>query len=325
MAGPNPSLAEISALTFRRFKDDYLANNVSKHTALYNRLAKRGRVSTEDGGTELQVSLDYANNSTYQRYSGYDTLDIQQSEVFTSALFPWRQAAVNVVVSGLEKRQNSGRARVVNLIKSRLTNAMRTVGNQFSIDMYSDGTLPNQINGLQALVADTGTGTIGGIDSNTWDFWANKVQSAAAPIQGGGAITVDSTTIESLMLPLWLELTRNGDQPDLILMDNTYYTYFEQSQMSIKRYTDETKANAGFVSLKYKGADVIYDSAAAGLPDQHAYFLNTDFIGLCAHVDANWEPMPNRISVNQDAEVMPIIWQGNMTVSNRALQGVMKA
>jgi hypothetical protein len=29
--------------------------------------------------------------------------------------------------------------------------------------------------------------------------------------------------------------------------------------------------------------------------------------------------------VNQDAQVLPIIWQGNMTVSNRSLQGVMKA
>jgi hypothetical protein len=28
---------------------------------------------------------------------------------------------------------------------------------------------------------------------------------------------------------------------------------------------------------------------------------------------------------NQDAVVMPILWMGNLVVSNRALQGVMKA
>jgi hypothetical protein len=52
-----------------------------------------------------------------------------------------------------------------------------------------DGTLANQINGIQALVSNAGTGTVGGINSATFTFWQNKVQSAAAPIQGGGAVT----------------------------------------------------------------------------------------------------------------------------------------
>ncbi len=202
---------------------------------------------------------------------------------------------------------------------------MKTAGNNFSSDMYSDGTAANQINGLQALVSDAGTGTVGGINSSTYTFWKSGLQSAASPIQGGGGITPSATTIESLMLPLWLQLTRNNDQPDLIVMDDTYFTFFDNSQTSIQRYTNTTDLKTGTTSLKYKGADVVYDSLAAGMPDQHAYFLNTDYIGVCAHRDANWTEVPEKSSVNQDAEVLPIIWQGNMTVSNRSLQGVMKA
>jgi hypothetical protein len=37
------------------------------------------------------------------------------------------------------------------------------------------------------------------------------------------------------------------------------------------------------------------------------------------------EIMPELRAVNQDAVNIPIIWQGNLVVSNRALQGVMKA
>jgi hypothetical protein len=269
--------------------------------------------------------LDYAENGTYQRYSGYDTLDIAQSEVFTAANFSWKQVAINVVASGLEVRQNAGKEGVIKLVKNKLKNAMKTAGNNFSSDMYSDGTAANQINGLQALVSDAGTGTVGGINSSTYTFWKSGLQSAAAPIQGGGAITPSATTIESMMLPLWLQLTRNNDQPDLIVMDDTYFTFFDNSQTSIQRYTNTTDLKTGTTSLKYKGADVVYDSLAAGMPDQHAYFLNTDYIGLCAHRDANWTEVPEKSSVNQDAEVLPIIWQGNMTVSNRSLQGVMKA
>lgn len=55
------------------------------------------------------------------------------------------------------------------------------------------------------------------------------------------------------------------------------------------------------------------------------YFLNTDYIGITAHRDANWTEVPEKSSVNQDASVLPVIWQGNMTVSNRSLQGVLKA
>lgn len=323
--GANASFTEISAITYRHFKDKYLADNVTNHTALHQRLTEKGRVDLVSGGWEIQVPLDYAENGTYQRYSGYDTLDISQSEVFTAANFPWKQVAINVVASGLEIRQNSGKEGVIKLVKNKLKNAMRTAGNNFSVDMYSDGTAANQINGMQALVADAGTGTVGGINSTTYDFWQNKVQSAGTPIQGGSAITPSATTIESLMLPLWLAQTRNNDMPDLICMDDTYFTFFDNSQTSLKRYTNTTDLGAGATALKYKGADVVYDSLAAGMPDQHAYFLNTDYIGLCVHRDANWTEVPENTSVNQDAQVLPIIFQGNMTVSNRSLQGVMLA
>jgi hypothetical protein len=321
----NSNFTEISAITYRHFKNKYLEDNVSNHTALHQRLTEKGRVDLISGGTEIQVPLDYAENGTYQRYSGYDTLNIQQSEVFTAANFPWKQIAIHVVANGLEIRQNSGKEGIIKLVKAKLKNAMRTAGNNFSADIYSDGTTANQINGLQALVSDAGTGTVGNINSGNYAFWESKVQSAAAPLQGGGGITPSATTIESLMLPLWLALTRNNDMPDLIVADDTYFTYYDNSQTALKRYTNTTDLKGGAVSLKYKGADVVYDSLAAGMPDAHMYFLNTDYLGICAHRDANWTEVPEKTSVNQDAQVLPIIWQGNMTVSNRSLQGVLKA
>lgn len=323
MASPNAVFTELVSTTFRKHRKE-IVDNVSKNNALLRRIYDKGQVRKEDGGLTITAPLDYAENGTYQRYSGYDVLNIGASEVISAAEFQWRQIAINVVANGMELRTNSGDSRIINLVKSRMKNAMRTFKNNFSSDVYSDGSLANQINGLQALVANAGTGTVGGIDSSTWTFWRNKVQSAAAPLQGGGAIVPGPTTIESLMLPLWLSLTRGDDQPDLIVMDNNYFTFFEQSQTSIKRYTDETKANAGFVSLKYKGADVIFDGGS-GIPANTAYFLNTDYLELVVHKDADMTVMDELKPYNQDAAVVPVLWMGNMTVTNRALQGVMKA
>ena len=209
-------------------------------------------------------------------------------------------------------------------VKSKITNGQRSFANGLSVDMYSDGTASNQINGLQALVADAGTGTVGGINSSTWAFWQNVVQSAAAPLQGGSAITVSSTTIESLMLPLWLRLTRGNDAPDMIVMSDDYFTFYEQSQTSLKRYAPEDSGKGGMISMKYKTADVFFDSSG-GIPTAHAYFINTDFLELVAHQDANITMMDTLQSVNQDAVVHPILWMGNAVCSARFLQGVMKA
>lgn len=324
MASPNSTFTELVSTTFRNHAKD-VKDNISRNNALYSRLTKKGQIRTEDGGLTITQPLDYNSNGTYQRYSGYDLLNIQQSDVISAAEFQWRQIALNVVASGLELRVNSGGPQIIKLAKARIKNAMRTFKNNFSYDLYSDGTLPNQIGGLQALVADAGTGTVGGIDSSTWTFWQNAVQSAAAPIQGGGAVTPSATTMEtSLMLPLWLNQVRGDDKPDLIVASNDYFTFYEASQVAIKRYTHDDEANGGFTSLKYKSADVIFDGGS-GIPAAHMYFLNTDYIELVVHKDANLSVQDQMQPYNQDASVIPVLWMGNMVVTNRRLQGIIKA
>lgn len=325
MASPNSTFTELVSTTFRNHSKE-IKDNVSKNNALLRRLTRKGKIRLEDGGLSIVAPLDYAANGTYQRYSGFDVLNVAASDVISAAEFPWKQIAVNVVASGLELRNNSGQYRIINLAKARMNNAVRTFKNGLSADMYSDGTATNQINGLQALVADAGTGVVGGIDSSSFVFWKNVVQSAAAPLQGGAAITPGPSTVESLMLNLWLPLVRGDDKPDTIVASWDYYSFYEQSQSSLKRYTNDDAgdgAQGGFVSMKYKTADVFYDGGS-GIPASRMYFLNTDYLELVVHRDANMTEVPELRSVNQDAVVMPIIWQGNLVVSNRSLQGVLK-
>jgi hypothetical protein len=318
------TFTELVTTTYRNHKKE-VTDNVSNHNALYRRLTQKGRVRKEDGGLSIVEGLEYAENSTYTRYSGYDELNVGASDVLTAAEFPWRQVSVNVAASGLEIRSNSGENRIVNLVKTKIKNAQKSAANGLASDFYSAGTTSNQVGGLQALIADAGTGTVGGIDSSTYTWWKNIVQSAASPLQGGGAITPSSTTIESLMLPLYLRLTRGADHPDLIVMDEVYFTYFEVSQTSLKLYAPSDDGQGGMIAMKYKQADVFHDSSSSGISASHAYFVNTDYLNVVVHQDADLEIMPELRAINQDAVVIPILWQGNMTCSNRKLQGVVKA
>jgi hypothetical protein len=317
MASPNSTFTELVTTTFRKHRKE-IKDNLSNRNALLKYMMKKGNMRTEDGGLSIATPLDYAANSTYQRYSDWDTLNISASDVISSAEYQWRQIALNVVASGRELRINSGDSRIVNLAKARIKNALRTFNNNFSSDMYSLGTLTNQVNGLQALIADAGTGTVGGIDSSAFPFWQNTVIDAS-----NLSVTPSVTTIENgLMLPAWLATDRGpDDQVDLIVADNTYYQYFEGSQASLKRYNDTSKGDAGFVSIKYKNADVVYDGNS-GIPATHMYFVNTNYIELVVHQDADLAIMDEARPINQDGAVTQILWMGNLTCSNRKLQAV---
>ena len=320
MASPNSTFTELVSTTFRKHRKE-IKDNISNRNALYKRIVGKGNYESEDGGLTIATPLDYAENSTYQRYSDWDTLNIQASDVISAAEYQWRQIAINVVASGREMRINSGGPKIIKLAKARIKNAKRTFANNFSEDLYSDGTATNQINGLQAIISDLGTGTVGGINSTNFPFWKSQIFDAS-----DNSVTPSATTIEnSMMLPLWLGLDRGpDDQPDLIVMDNTYYQYFETSQVSIKRYSSSTSADGGFSTLKYKGADVLFDGNS-GIPATHGYFINTEYLGLCVHKDADLTVMEEQRPINQDGVVIPILWMGNLTCSNRNQQGLMLA
>jgi len=317
MASPNSTFTELVSTTFRKHRKE-IKDNISNRNALYKRIVTKGNYTKEDGGLEIAVPLDYAENSTYQRYSDWDTLNIQASDVISAAKYDWKQIAINVVASGRELRINSGGPKIISLAKSRIKNAKRTFANNFSEDMYSLGTATNQIDGLQKLISDDGTGTVGGIVAGTYTFWKNNFFNCTTE-----SVTASATTMEnSMLLPAWLEVDRGpGDQPDLIVMDNTYYQYFETSQVSIKRYSSSTSADGGFSTLKYKGADVLYDGNS-GIPTTSAYLINTEYLGLCVHRDADLDVMEEQRPINQDGVVIPILWMGNMTCSNRFQQSV---
>lgn len=320
MASPNSTFTELVTTTHRRHKKGF-KDNLTNRNALLKFMYKKGNYRTEDGGLTIVEPLDYTSNSTYQRYSDWDVLNISQSDVLSAAEYPWKQIAIHIVASGRELRINSGEAQIEKLAAARMKNAYRTFDNNFSSDLYSAGSLSNQIGGLQAIVADATGGTIGGINSTTWTFWERTAFDCSDESVTSGANTIEN----SMLLPIWLSLDRGmGDSPDLIVMDSIYYKYFEASQTSLKRYASAEDLSAGIVGLKYKTATVLYDTTASGIPASHAYLLNTNYLKLVTHRDADLDEMEKKEPINQDGEVVPILWMGNLTCSNRKLQGVVK-
>ncbi len=317
MPSPNSVFTEI-VTTSLRDHPSVVADNVSNHNALYNRMQKRGRVSKErvDGGYEIARPLDYAENATYQRYSGYDTLNIQASDVLSAAKFDWVQSAIHVTASGRELRQNAGKNQIVNLAKARMKNAIRTAANNMSVDLYSSGALTNQMGGLAHIIQTDGTGTVGGINSSTYTFWKNQFRELS------GTGTWSKSTIKNDMKAMWLSLVRGTDKPDLVVSTHDFYAAYWENLSDLQRYRNEDTPDT-FDSVKFMSADVMFDSNSNfSTTGERMYFLNSDYLELVVHADADWTQPDDKVSINQDAVVMPLLWMGQLCCSNRDLQGI---
>lgn len=338
-----PNLSEIVTTTLRN-RTGELADNMSRNNAALLRLSRRGNLKTFSGGRTIVQELNYADNQTFQWYSGYQSLNISPSQVFSAAEYPIRQAAVAVSISGLEELQNSGEEAIIDLLESRIMNAEDTFMNGLSQGVYGDGSVTNSVGGLQLLVSSTPTsGVVGGIDRSVWTFWQNQVWSAAT----NGNTTLSSASILQQMDALWVQLVRGRDYPDLIVADNITYRYYLNALQAIQRIGPEARApdmaEYGFTTLKYLQADVVLDggfqgfssdplppqtstsgTAIGGAPSTTMYFLNSKYLFWRPHARRNMVPLdPDRFSVNQDAMIRLIGWAGNMTISNAFLQGVL--
>jgi hypothetical protein len=319
MAFANPSWSDVLATSIQKRSPTY-ADNVSKSNALHRRLFTKGNVRTVDGGESILETLMFAENANAQFFSGYDLLNVSAQDVISAAQYNWSEAAVAIVVNGLELRQNSGKERTLNLLEGRMRVGEISLKNLISQALYSDGTAfgGKQLTGLNAAVPTAPTvGTYGGINRATFPFWQPQL---VAP--GAGVITASNINVH--MNDIWTKCTRGPEHPDLIVADNGMWKLYLAFLQNLIRFVDVKTGDLGFPTVKFQSADVVLDGGQGGFcPTNTMFFLNTDYIFMRPHKDLNYAPLNpgRRYATNQDAEVQLIGLQSQMTVSNSALQG----
>ncbi len=312
-----PNVSDLVATTIES-RSGEIADNVTKNNALLSKLKQRGNIRTFSGGTLIFEELSFAENGNAGYYSGYDLLPVAAQDVLSAAQYAIKQAAVPVVMSGLEMLQNAGKEKIIDLMDGRMAVAEASLANLLASGIYSDGTGSGgkEITGLNAAVpVNPATGTYGGIDRATWTFWASKVNNTSGIV---------ASTIQGALNTLWAQLIRGSDRPDFLVSDNTVWALYMASLQAQQRFVDVSTGNLGFPSIKYMDADYILDGGIGGFcPAGTRFMLNTKYIFWRPHRDRNMVPLsPNkRYAVNQDAEVQILGWAGNLTTSGAQFQG----
>jgi hypothetical protein len=249
-----------------------------------------------------------------------DPLPRALKETISEAEYAPAMAAASITLSGEDLTKNRGREAILNLLEGKVDNAERTLDNNIAKGLYSDGSVAKQIIGLRALVSTTpaAAGVVGGISPATWTFWQNQLANV---VIAGTDPNVDHDKLKIVLNAMWLKLTRGKDHPDLILADDVIYSTYEWGLQENQRYASSTMGSLGFQSLKYKDADMVYDSAASGHPGG-AFMLNTDYLKFEIYRGRNFQPLNLPDSTpDMDAITRHIAFMGALTLSNRALQG----
>ncbi len=255
----------------------------------------------------------YAEVASSGWYSGSELLDVQATDVLTSANFAWKQFYSNIVQDGLEDIQNAGTSRILNLIEAKIKAGMATCHNAIGTALFNSNTENGgkAIGGLQHLVSDVpATPTVGGIAAGSNAFWRNYLMDPSA-----SSLTPSASTILQILNIGFLNTDRGNDQVDLVLFGTTFFNYFESALQANQRFMSEEKAVAGFKAYGYKSARVVHDPHCA---NTRGYGLNSDYFFFRPFKGKNFKIMDRKDSVNQDAYLFPILFAGNLTVSSRA-------
>jgi hypothetical protein len=313
MADPNSDYSQAFSAAIANYRDS-AADDVTNNNAFLSILKEKGNSDPADGGVELTEQVLYAEVASSGWYSGSELLDVQATDVLTSADFAWKQFYSNIVQDGLEDIQNAGQSRILNLIEAKIKAGMATCHNAIGTALFNSNTENGgkAIGGLQHLVSDSpSTPTVGGIDASQAGnaFWRNYRMDPSA-----FSLTPSATTILQILNIGFLNTDRGNEQVDLVLLGTTYFNYFESALQVNQRFMEPAKAVAGFKMYEYKSARVIHDPNCR---TTNGYGLNSDYIHFRPFKGKNFKIMDRKDSVNQDAYLFPILFAGNLTVSSR--------
>ena len=123
------------------------------------------------------------------------------------------------------------------------------------------------------------------------------------------------------MTRMYGALTVDNDQPDLIITTQAIYDAYETSLQANKRFAGSDEiGNAGFDSLRFKGATVVVDSHC---PAGQMYFLNTDYLDFKVHNQRNFAFEDFKRLEGSDNLQSRLFWMGQLTCTNPRMQGVL--
>lgn len=242
-----------------------------------------------EGGTECRVPVVLSESANIGAIGTYETFATTAEDGPTKARYPnWYKNRASMVIDNTELAQNRGKYQIVNLLQAKQAISKISMINDLARQLYADGgaesassTTPKEINGLQSMLDfaafGTQTGNVGGIAKGDYTAtWQNQF----------GQMTAFGTDGLDVWEEVYMDCSKKGTHPDIILTDPTVYRFFKRLVAPNQEERDVAMWNQGFENLLFNGTPVVPDEELAG--SGKTFFLTTS--GKRGVTDFNLKP-----------------------------------
>jgi hypothetical protein len=327
-----------------------MVDNIFRSSAWLAALKKNGGIDYQDGGERIQWPLMYEANSTVKSYKGYETIDTTPQDGMTSCFYEWREIAGTISISRLEERQNSGEARMLNLLEKKTMQTEMSIKQEINSQLvqgtvssstFVPGNSAKDLNPLGYFLpldcsADpVAGGNVGNIPRSTYSWWRPNVadfSSSSTPTGGRFGLEIDSWKeykVGLYRLYNWCVRGGDGSAPNILLGDQVAFETYENALDQDKRYYDEDLASMGFDGIKLKAATFIWDelvpdveNGSTTITTGTVFFVNTKFYKLVIDSQTDFITTPFIEPENQTAKTAKVLLMGNAIANNIRKLGV---
>ncbi len=335
------TVGDVVASTLRNSRQE-VVDNIFKKSAYLAKMAIDGRKQTDGGGYQINRSVEYGTNGTFQSFNGYDQVPIVPQETVTDAVYSWKEYAGNWVVSRREERLNSGKSKIRDLVRQKKSSLERSAreylnGNLLNPSSFTSvGNSGKDLTPLSMLVSISSSLTVGGIAESSNSWWANQRKKAGSSNNTAQAGSAFVNELRSFLNTC----SQHGDgSPNFGIWGKELFETYMAVLDSKVRYGSTEMANIGFRTVMLDTMEIAWDQIVPGTSanaaaivaynsgskaEEIGFFLNTDYLYLIVDEATDFvltDPVKHEAN-GQYATSGSLLFMGEHLVTNRRAQGI---
>ena len=237
-------------------------------------LQNNNKIDWDGSGYALRIPIRIAKNTSAGKTSGYKTLITTPVTTISEVTYQLARYYSSITYSQDLKDINRGNKAAVRLITDKLDEGKLAINDLIAADIFAASVATDAIQSLVTTI--DATGIAGNLNQSTQSTWAAYETSMGSFSAGG---------LDYMQLAFnTVSKGRESGSPSLIITTQTVFQYYQSLLRSYGMDAFVTKGDLGITELKFMGASVIWDAAAASAT---MLFLNSNALGLVIDGEAN--------------------------------------
>ncbi len=312
------STLEITNTTIAKWARGKMVDNISARVPLFGWLRKKKCFAYWDGaGTLINEPCIMALPNSIQALDPYEEITLSPAEGTRIVPFTRKQLVTPVTITTNEMDQNSGREKIIDLLKTKTQVAELSFASGMETMLFADGTAQGGkvMLGLGAIIPTTSaSGTFGGFDrsvaANAW---------IRCPTVSGAATSIAFDNLRAKMANLSNTCTYGTSSPDIYITTQTVYEGYEGLYFGKYLPMSKEAVDLGFMGgMTYRGQPVVFSDST---PSGEMYVLNSEALkfrvkGLKSSEESPFEVQGSfDMRPNQLAYSWLLLLEGALTVN----------